>query len=259
MSSVAYTDFEAWNSIQPTLVALMEEIKTGRILAERRGAQTRRQQVLSRIYEEYVAAQPLHSIIPGFADFVMIDKFKTIIEDTPLEEEVTPKHFQGAMSELTSLIDVWRHSKNKELLEMMKTSPEIGPDAQESMLHLATTFFHCTSCKAEVQHPRILIHACTTSLRYSEDVSSPYFFDLGCEPWNFGGKRVSFHHVAYTTSRSILKSCGYDPDVVTTQQIYDANPLIECLDCSNEKQGRLVMRWPQAVCFDCLCVDSFRH
>lgn len=226
----------------------MEEIKTERIATERRGAETRRQQILSKIYEEYVAAQPLHSIIPGFADFVMIDEFKTIIEDTPVEEEVTPKHFQEAMSHLTSLIHIWRQSKDTELLEMMKNSPEIQPDAQESALDLATTFFHCSSCKAEVQHPRILMHACTTSLRHSEDISSPYFFDLGCEPWNYGGKRVSLHQVAHATSRSILKSCGYNPDVVTTQQIHDADPLIECLDCSNEKLGKLVMRWPQAVC-----------
>ncbi|KAF9466241.1 hypothetical protein BDZ94DRAFT_1251484 [Collybia nuda] len=237
----------SWADIRPTLIALMEEIKAERLTVERRNAQTCRQQILSRIYEEFVASQPLHSIIPGLADFVMINKFKTIIEDTPVEEEVTPEHFQGAMSELASLIDGWRQTKNRELLEMMKVSLDIGSDAPQSMLNLATTFFYCTSCKAEVQHPRILIHACTTSLRYSEDASSKYFYDLGCEPWNFGGKRVLFHHVAYTTSRSILKSCGYNPDIVTAQEIQDANPFIECLDCSNEKQGRLIMRWPQAV------------
>lgn len=257
VDAIAEQTSKAWDEIKPTLINLMEGIKAERITLALRSARSQRQHVLSRIHEEYVAAQPLHSIIPGFADLVMMDKFKTVIEDTPVEQEVTAAHFQEAMSELTSLIDVWRQSKDRELLEMMKACSDIGPDAQESMLHLATTFFHCTSCRAEVQHPRILIHSCTTSLRFSEDVSSPYFVDLGCEPWNFGGKRVSFHQVAYTTSRSILTVCGFDPDVTTAQDIHNVDPLIECLDCSNEKQGRLVMRWPQAVCLTSLYIISW--
>jgi hypothetical protein len=68
---------------------------------------------------------------------------------------------------------------------------------------------------------------------------------MGSEPWNFSGRRMTSHDSSPLDT--VVRACGLDPDVTTTQEMEDADFWVECVRCSGG-QGQLVMRWKTAVC-----------
>lgn len=227
----------------PDLLEVIQGIKRRRLETERLTAVRNRVSLLSDLRTEFVASQPLHSVVPGIGDLVRMEPFRTIIIDTPQEKTVTTTHFSHAMEELPSLIHNWRQIRDNELLALMKKAPCIGDDATVSILHLATTLFTCNACYTQsICYPQVLVHSCFIEVNY-EAKRLPEL--LSYSIW--GTQSISFRQAVYTSARSVLKTCGFNPDTTTAQEISDANPLIECLDCRHESQGRLLMRYRNAV------------
>jgi hypothetical protein len=229
----------------PTLLEVMAGIKAERLEAERRVALVNRVKVLHILRKEYMASQPLHAVIPEMGDLVNMEPFKIVIMDTPPEKPPTIALFSQAMDELPALIDEWRRTKDGELLAIMKASPAISDDATESILHLASTFFTCNRCYNQtIGYPQVLVHPCFT-LEFRAEWS--HVSELAaCKPWKIPDG--SFSQDIYSAARSTLEVCGYDSDTTDAQNIADAKPLIECLDCMDETSGRLVMGYRNAVC-----------
>ncbi|KAF9464633.1 hypothetical protein BDZ94DRAFT_1216309 [Collybia nuda] len=231
-----------WEKIMPDLLVVMEDIKTQRLEAERMAAIHSRVRLLSSLRLEFVASQPLHSIIPEIGDLIMMEDFRTIIIDTPPDETVTTAHFSHAMKELSPLIEEWRRTKDNELLTILKRDHYIDNDATTSTLYLASTLFTCRTCfHIPISYPRVLVHSCFNDTYQGKQI--PEFDQY--PSWNT--RYISFHPMTYLSTKSILESCGFDPNKATAQEILDANPLIECLECSHVDSGRLLMRYPNAV------------
>ena len=226
----------------------MEGLKAERLKKERTQAIRIRGAALSVLIADYAATQPVHAILPTTSDLVALEPFRTIIEHTPIEDEVTAAHFQDAMANFPSLVEDWRRSKDRELLELIKACPLLpeATEITESRLLFATTYFRCEVCEAEIGYPRILVHKCTRSLCPTSEVDD-LFIDLGSTPWNYGGGKVSFYVEAYATAVTVLVDCNIRLDV-TTGEMDAAYFRFECLSCNSEEKGRLVMRWPKVVC-----------
>ncbi|KAJ7274434.1 hypothetical protein B0H12DRAFT_398397 [Mycena haematopus] len=124
---------------------------------------------------------------------------------------------------------------------------QILPDSVEADLHLATTFFACSTDGEPLRSSTILVHPSTTRFRYGEwDYESDSLQGtLSEEAWN-AANSVQFQKQAHRSARLVVEACGLDPDVTTSTEMDEINPALECLNCGNE-HGRLVMRWIQAV------------
>jgi hypothetical protein len=229
----------------PTLLEVMEGIKAQRLEAMRKVALDNRVKVLHILREEFAASQLLHAVIPEMGDLVDMEPFRTVIMNTPPEETATAALFSQAMEELPILIDKWRKAKDSELLAIMKCLPDIGDDATESILRLASTFFSCKMCTTRfIGYPQVLVHSC---------------FLTKCRPeWGHIRALVGsrFWHTQYIevpldlymSAKSVLELCGRDPKTASAQDIRDLNPLFECLDCKDkETSSRLFMRYGYAV------------
>ena len=235
---------------------------------------------MATVLNDYVLTRPLTEVIPGIADVCEMKEIKSIIEDTPMEVEVTKDSFTEAVEEMPRLCDEWRISRSRDLIIMMQvgteesikteTVPEVDIDL--SSLELATTWFHCWNCTEPIGYPRVLVHGHATSFRYGSriEASVDHFQNLGCEVWNHRGDRVWFYTQAHAAARPIIAACGLDPDVATAREMDELEPMIECLTCYNIEirynldTGRHAMRWRRAVrpfahsarCQPVTCTDS---
>jgi hypothetical protein len=250
-----------WSNIKDTMVEFMQEIKAKRVEKERSELIRERQQALVKAVKDYALTRPIDEPMPGAADIYEMEQFKAIWNDTPDDVKVTSESFQEVMAEFPAICEQWREDKARELLSLVPGSPE----GRKSTLELATTTFQwfvqyflrrCSRsnngisymCADTVSYPRILIHRCMRKLSscYNDhdDERSQHFLNMGSEPWNFTGKRMTFN--VSSPLVAVIRACGLDPDVTTTQEMEEADLWVECLRCSGN--GQLVMGWKTAVC-----------
>jgi hypothetical protein len=236
----------------------MEELKEKRLVAERLATLKKRQHLVRTLLKDYALERPADEVIPGPADVCSMDEFKTIIEDTPEDVEVSEQTFWPAMERLPQLIDEWRAAKDAELVRIINAAASDGSQSKESQsesdraqLELATTIFQCTSCQRSISYPRILIHSCVHCLRDAwrrpDDPTSKLWQNLDDEPWNSGGDRVIIHKKGRPAARCVVMSCGLDPDTTTAQEMDNLDGRLSCLKCYKETLERWVMTWRTAV------------
>ncbi|TFK34841.1 hypothetical protein BDQ12DRAFT_688937 [Crucibulum laeve] len=237
-----------WTDIKHILVELMEEVKAERLERLHCAVVRKRCSVMTEIYKNFVASQPLHTVIPGFTDVVLMDPFRTIIEDTPVDEEVTEENFNIAETELPDLAKDWRHARDAELLSMLHASPSVGSGSALDSLHLATTLFKCKHVGQPVSYPRILVHEhATPAWDYSDNRPGSLLKSVPRKPWNYGGSLITFDEVAHHYAKTVLQVCGFDPETTTSEDMQRAKPWVECTKCFTAKSGRRVMRWDSAI------------
>ncbi|KAF8061649.1 hypothetical protein FPV67DRAFT_1673269 [Lyophyllum atratum] len=237
-----------WGNIEAPLIDFMEKTKVQRLETSRRATIRKRGKVLSETLQKYALSQPLHTVLPSVADLAILPDFRSVIEDTPIDQLVVEDHFKQAMVDIPSIVTAWRKSKDEQLVAIMKSNPETDTEVTEATLRLATTFFRCNHCRREITYPRVLVHRCTTTLTYSdtyEDGLDPYFRDLNCKPWNTGDI-VRFDRRAHQRAEYVLRDCG----IMQTMPSLVLDLLdfrFECIECTDHEEGRLVMRWPTVV------------
>ncbi|KAJ6513301.1 hypothetical protein C8R45DRAFT_963164 [Mycena sanguinolenta] len=239
-----------WKNIEAPLVEFLTGLKEERLVATRAKIIRERRLLAARAYNKWREALPPDTVYPAKIDVLLTEPFRVVIEDTPDEEELTEESFAAAISYLPEFSADWRQCKEKELVEIMR---KIRPDSVEADLHLATTFFACSAYNnAEpLRSSTILVHASATTIRYGEWDDDSVQRTLGDEAWNAAG-RVRIHEQAQRNARLVVEACGLDPDVTTSIEMNEINPALECLSCSDELHGRLVMRWIRATYHNCL-------
>lgn len=232
-----------WNNIKSPLFEVMEEIKGERLQRERQAILTRRQKIVADLLMAYRLTRPITDIIPGPADMYEMHEFKTIIEDTPFDEEVTERTFEQLMTKLPSFIDKWRDEKDAELLHIMDASYTLEND--RSKLDLATAVFKCYFCPPFISYPRILFHFC---LFNHADLNRSRRKGLGRKlkdcVWNCS-KGVSIVEDRTRFTR-IVECYGLDPDLTTAAQLDQLDARLECID-QRTTSKHLMMDWRSAV------------
>ncbi|KAE9390256.1 hypothetical protein BT96DRAFT_926005 [Gymnopus androsaceus JB14] len=244
------TDY-GWNSIKAELVQMLSTHKTSRLVAERRRILIQRYASLKKECDNIRSASDLRDPFPAVGDILTHKVFEDLIWDTPEDEELTNAFFQSKLSEhLPGIIDEWRPAKVQELLEVMRRSV---PTATVAELQLATSVFSCTRClDIKMYYPQMFYHHCFTGMSYTGNTSSnersSYVYPNG--PWM--SLHIRFCDRSSRIAKTIVEACSLDPATSTIQDMYSANPLIECSGCYNAPNvsydhGRAFMRWPYAI------------
>ncbi|KAJ7494738.1 hypothetical protein B0H11DRAFT_2003174 [Mycena galericulata] len=245
-----------WKNIQAPMIEFLTEKKKTRLEAERIRIIKERCVLAAQTYRTFLETFPADALFPPMIDMISTEPFRAVIEDTSIypEEKVTEASFAAAILQVPQLSIDWKRRKDQELVEIMKDSI---PNAVESDLYLATTYFACSSGDVEpISYPHILVSTKASTLKYGEpqngvsDVFQILKLHHDKDIWN-ANRVVRFHRAAFSNIRSVVEACGLDSDVTTAAEMDEINPVMECLNCGHEKLGRLVMRWTRAATHLC--------
>ncbi|KAE9395805.1 hypothetical protein BT96DRAFT_977791 [Gymnopus androsaceus JB14] len=237
-----------WNSIKTDLVKKLSDCKAKR-LAVKASQNPVIYQRYSDLREEYSAVlseSDIREPFPAIGDIISHKLFSDLIWDTPHDEYLGDDFFRLKLSEyLPGIIDEWRPAKIQELLEVMRQSHSA---AITSDLHLATSIFECSNCwgRGDLRYPQVFYHSCCHAQvpdGHRDERFEPYVstFPYGMRPWT--SRTLTINETESQASRVIIQSFSLDPTTTTIQDIYSANPLIECMSCASN-QGRMFTRWP---------------
>ncbi|KAJ7575586.1 hypothetical protein C8J56DRAFT_974910 [Mycena floridula] len=233
---------QTWYKIKPGLVELMRELKDQRLQAADKRCKTHRYNVLSLVYAAYRKEQPMDSIIPPIVDVALAEPFRVIIEDTPMDQNVSMLDLEPAVVELPRITQEWRTEKQAELLAILQK--EHDEDATLAYLALAKTMFKVSSSGCSAAYPDILVEESLSFKpgRYSLH-SAPQM--LNATSWN-AMNCISFDFNASDQVSDILELCSLDPDITTRHELDELNPFFECKKCQDDS-GRLFMPWARAI------------
>lgn len=211
---------------------MLEGIKAERIDKHRR-------LVLKEVYNDFVASQPLHAIVPGLVDVGLIPQFAAVI-NSPLEEDITANHFNSALEKLPTFTADWRASKDAMLVDLMKIHI---PGFQIGDLSLPTTIFKCTNCRTPtpIQYPRVLSHL---HLMCDRRLEGGKIFEDPRRGWS--PQLLRFDSSLYESARTIIQTCRLDAATITATQGLPAPAAF--FNCTSPDCAGYFMTWSGAVC-----------
>lgn len=224
----------------------MEEIKARRLRREKRAFIKFKLKALRDGYNEYVMNQPADIFLPNTAD-VFFHPF-------------VYKKLRGAESPET-LVEALNMIKPKfpEIVDhclnaIQQTLTDYIVNAYATQNHafdptnvkdLATTLFTCNSCGAYLTFGQAAAHRCREIRNYvfhSDKAVAAANHVINEFPWN-AHKNIRFFPDQLGHIVQIFQLCGFDPVSTTVTDMNEADPIFECLACSNTHNGRATMRW----------------
>ncbi|RDB24012.1 hypothetical protein Hypma_008636 [Hypsizygus marmoreus] len=239
----------AWNRIMPRLVEFMENVRSN----HREAIRLQNISVRRRIFSQYIDFCTFnYPVTAPVSELSVMEPFRSIIEDTPVSISLTMHSFPQPHF-THDVLQQWHNVKKQELVPIMKKSALVPRDIDTRHIDLATTFFCCNrhDFSEPIGQGKILAHPGAISRRKMQIEDSPYltrlFDDFRQEFWNYRGDRVAFHEPAFLAARSILVSCGLNPESTSAREMDVLDPLMECASCTSSKDGRLVMTWRRGV------------
>ncbi|KAH7875838.1 uncharacterized protein C8R40DRAFT_162368 [Lentinula edodes] len=238
---------EGWVNIKDELVELLSNHRTARLEIETVHVIRARYVQLSQAYQRINSKSDFREPLPAIGDILTANVFENLIWDTPVEEQVD---FSAKLSEhLPHFIDKWRLAQIQELLMVVQKSKRGPTLLVESDLYLATSIFECIQCKKAMHYPQMFYHRCCfrnkcpskISHKRMETFQSHYYDFHEYGPWTPRTLVLSDH--CLPVMQTIIKSCSLDPTTTTIQELYSANPLIQCVTCSFDQKS-LCLWWP---------------
>ena len=161
------------------------------------------------------------------------------------------------------------------------TTPVGGPSllarSQESsmsldVLQLATSFFRCSSSRCgspQLRFPSVLSHPCARKIPIGghgrgnlQDWVYDALYDIedtndedgdASGEWNLDEIIQAPSSDAMRHCLAILEILNLDPKTTTSAQLFELDPIFECVVCNNAEEGRRVMTWETAVSFPLFC------
>ncbi|KIK59089.1 hypothetical protein GYMLUDRAFT_44820 [Collybiopsis luxurians FD-317 M1] len=245
------TDY-GWKNIKTELVQWLTEERRSRIERHR----FRLLALLSAEYNNIKYSRDLRDPFPGKADILNDEYFEGLVWDTPVDEEITSDLMKSKLLEhLPRIIDQWKPKKLQELVEIMQKT---HPEATISGLQLATTVFECSKCcNLPLVYPQMFYHHCCFENPDANSIRIKLLDYSSTGPWT--SRYLTLSEKYPTRVKTVIEACSLDPMTTTVQDLWDANPLIECTDCERQSPawnaGRLFMRWPAAITY----VDHHNH
>ena len=249
-----------WNNIKDQLVAFMGALKVARLREDRKALLKKRQHLIKQVRSDYVATCAVNEVIPPASDLYLFPPLRHIVEDTPVENEVTLETFHEVQDLIPKFIAVWKVQTCEKLMGMIaeatkKDEPQVYVPQPD--VNLATSVFRCNKYECNQSrplfYPAVLMHACASEYTYfnaiEDDDEDLVDFCTNCRlhPWN-AGNVISFWTAASQTAAELVELCGRDPKTTTIQEMDCADPIFECVYCGSDRQGRLMMTWRRGVC-----------
>ncbi|KAF9259059.1 hypothetical protein L218DRAFT_963925 [Marasmius fiardii PR-910] len=246
-----------WKNIAPALNEFLSSERVDFLQARLRYTNNTRLEVLVNILEQREQELPRDLVMPALFHLLLLEPFRTVIEDLPVEAGSEPSLFDDALLKLPSIIQEWNDSRIQIVLTALQQE---FPEATKDGLFLATSLFccanpECDSCEV-YSYPAILLHSCS-----SPYVPDPYWLDdmsvirlvFGCDfGWQWtctdsDSFMVELHPTAVVASRVICKITNRDVRSTTIDAMFKSNVLVECRACTTVLGSRLFMRWTSAI------------
>ncbi|KAK0237697.1 hypothetical protein EDD85DRAFT_831412 [Armillaria nabsnona] len=226
---------EAWSTMEPVLVAILQHHRDERLVFERFNAV---RVLLTVALKRYLIAESA-TFAPDWVTLASIDDFKKILS-IPLNVRMTRHSFASVIVRLPEIISRWKSQQHASYLGMLRQAKQTK--VGDSDLYLATSTFRCKACQQPVMYPKVLIHECNEMLnRRSQCPSRAQDF-----PWINPPSWIHFDSKASDAARSMVTVCGFDPAVATYTQMNLLHPLLECLGIHNA-EIRPIMWWQQML------------
>ena len=223
----------------------------------------KRLKVLRKFHKSCVSQLSRNALVPSSADLFMHPLVRGLIEDTPNDgSKFTIAHLDPVKDSFLEISRQWVDEVKSKLFSMVQSSlhsdgkSEEQPDQRDidTILNLATTFFHCSGCsrnyyrdshETSFRYKRAIIHFCAGEWSSQTECPEPLETlreNLKKLPWNTSNN-ISFNSRAHRTMRDIVALCGFDPDTTTAQEMNVIDPIFECVTCNSPSNGRCTMTW----------------
>ncbi|KAF5318151.1 hypothetical protein D9619_012281 [Psilocybe cf. subviscida] len=248
-------------NLEDTLNEILRAAKVKRLAAAADALLRKRLPVYKEAFKLWVST--LHATEPHPTPRQLFETqlIRDLIVNTPATHELTGQDFIPLADKFPALVNDWRARVSSNLKDMIRKA--YGQDSlanEDNVLDLATSFFICRRCPSSnmepsnmepISYPRVLSHRCNCVTCYdtvpswsaaqeAEDMALKA--KLEESPWNQSG-RLSFNADLAKFAGDVLEMCGFDQHTTTKAEMDAANPIVECLTCHNEVQGRAVMTW----------------
>ncbi|THH33117.1 hypothetical protein EUX98_g1058 [Antrodiella citrinella] len=124
-----------WANIRKSVEDFMTEAKTLRLAEVRRGILKDRFQILRQVVHKW--RQTSDVLFPNVRDFASMDEVRTIV-DIPTSVVLTPESFDVLLPMLPDLVAKWRRDADKQLVDRLRSSCNIGLDMHGSPYGIAS-------------------------------------------------------------------------------------------------------------------------
>lgn len=264
-------------NLENTIDEVLQAAQTRRLLVAKDTLLRNRLAIFKEVFQERLKTLSPAGPLPTPRQFFELPRIRDLILNTSPETDMTADIFRSEMDDFGELAEEWRTRISTKLVELIKNS--CGHDVNgETILELATTVFICTRCGKHFEHmsyPRALSHACNvapyaamgypyqvqsaselqsmTPEEQTEDFALRSVLQEG--RWNFH-KHLTVEADITKLLGEVVELCGFNRQTTTRAHMDAANPIIECLSCHNEGEGRAVMSWWTVVCIHFLCTIS---
>ncbi|KAH9481929.1 hypothetical protein JR316_0006459 [Psilocybe cubensis] len=223
---------------------------------------------LTNILEQYTLELPPNAYVPRLVDFIHYPVVQSTIHAYGLNEILTPVHFERVRVALPKITARTLRKREEQLISMITDAcaKDNYPVDPATVLRLATTTFHCHDCepsKGLIQYPRVLVHhhAYTNShtpphtpsadsfsnyKKHRQDGAHPDAIALqlacGQTRWN-AHNQIHFDTRSMSLLASALTKFGFDPKIITREEMDAQLPIVSCITCSHFYGWQHVMRW----------------
>ncbi|KAI0645556.1 hypothetical protein C8Q79DRAFT_910119 [Trametes meyenii] len=243
-----------WQTIRPVLVAVMQDVRAKRLQAERSVLVQERLLAFHQFYVGYEESLGLRTIVSetqaGFSDLALMPPFRALL-DAPSATVVTSQDFEHLRDAIPAA-QVERY-REQELLFLAKACEAYQVPNEVTSLGLAIVSFACADCMRDLRWPNVLVHECSRGQEWSAEgyVSDVSLFATRVQrrgPWRTDS--VPFAHGSRAeAARSIILTCGRNPDTVTYADMESCGVRLICLVCPAEQVSglRRVYDWKHAI------------
>ncbi|KAF9267023.1 hypothetical protein L218DRAFT_895177 [Marasmius fiardii PR-910] len=246
----------AFERAKKGLIERLNKVKNN-VQQEVANVREQRYALIQATYHDFRSRHP-SAILPSFGDLLLSIPISNLLERKPLDQNLNTKVVSSVINlnnrSFSSFVEKWRASKDLQLLQMLRNSDSsVRPHLD---LSLATMVFRCNNvdCGQTLYYPDVLTHPCASSPTFrssteAEIAPGPSVCrKYGSDPWNFGGKRISFHVEASANARAILEACGLDPMVTKATHPALKNIVVDCGTCRDRCQDfGVFLGWPQVL------------
>ncbi|KAI0705063.1 hypothetical protein C8T65DRAFT_809895, partial [Cerioporus squamosus] len=261
----------SWSLSRAAITGFMEDVRAKRLKAEQTARFTAHFEMLSSVLSEYQHKKWLEDrqgyIFLSFADCVMAEDFRAIIEDTSGDH--TEEYVKAKFTDLVpAFASRWIDERRVEFTALLRK--ELGEEATAARtadpLSLAIAWFNCTSenkgCCSELVGPHwpgILDHGHFRRGHPPQVANDPYTDTLASflrnvsrmnSTWEteYDG-RHSCVDKRLPHIRDVITACGEDPDTATKAQMDASNAHLVCRLCATLVK-REVFDWKAAIAHD---------
>ncbi|KAF9006217.1 hypothetical protein BDZ89DRAFT_935466, partial [Hymenopellis radicata] len=146
----------SWDNMEPTLTALMTNIRDGLLANKIRTAVTRRISLVRCLCEPILSSMPEIPVMPKPSLIPNLQPFLDIIKNTPYNQDLAEDDFAEALTTLPDICTSWRHQQEYDLKSKLSA---LGRDVD---LALAVNAFTCDKCSRDpvLHYPYFASHSC---------------------------------------------------------------------------------------------------